>query len=255
MHPKFFSIAGIDIHGYGFMIMVGALCGYYYVSGQAKKELNIPAEKIQNLAVLIILMAVVGGKLLFYLEDPKYYFNPPSNMFKNFRQGFVFYGSLIFVLPAAIWYFRKEKWPLWEFLDILAIAGPIIHIFGRMGCLMAGCCYGLPTDSFLGITFTDPHTQARPAATPLHPTQLYEIALIGTILVVLWMLKRYDRFKHRLIFVYVMLYAAGRSVTEMFRGDLRRGFIIEDVLSHSQFISILLICVCIAAIYRLKKKL
>ena len=256
MHPELFHLGNFTIHTYGFMIMTGAILGFIYISRKAKSELGIPREKIQSLAIIIILSAFIGGKVLFYLEEPSYYFNPPSNMFRNFRTGFVFYGSLIFVIPVTIWFFRREKWPMWQMLDLLAITGCIIHMFGRLGCFFAGCCYGLPTDSFLGITFTDPETQAEPMNTALHPTQLYEVTLIGSILIILWMLKRYERFKGSLFFIYIILYATGRSFTEMFRGDVRRGFIIEDVLSHSQFISIILILICVGfLIYRRNKPL
>lgn len=241
MHPELISIGDFTIHTYGFMIMLGAVLGYIYMSTTVKKEMGITRDKIQNLAIIVILTAFVGGKFFFYLEKPDYYFNPPSNMFKNFRTGFVFYGSLLFAIPATVWYFRKEKWPLWPMMDRLAITACIIHFCGRLGCFFAGCCYGVPTDSFLGITFTDPNSQAEPLHTALHPTQLYEATLIGSILVILYMLKRHRRLEGKLFFIYVILYASGRSITEIFRGDVRRGYIIEGILSHSQFISLLLI--------------
>ena len=130
-------------------------------------------------------------------------------------------------------------------MDRLAITACIIHFCGRLGCFFAGCCYGVPTDSFLGITFTDPNAQAEPLHTALHPTQLYEATLIGSILVLLYMLKRHGRLEGKLFFIYVILYASGRSIIEIFRGDVRRGYIIDDVLSHSQFISLLLIAFAI----------
>ena len=56
-------------------------------------------------------------------------------------------------------------------------------------------------------------------------------------------LKRKQQFQGQLVFLYVMIYAIGRSVIEVFRGDLRRGFIIEGLISHSQFISIILVLI------------
>ena len=70
-------------------------------------------------------------------------------------------------------------------LDILSIVATIIHGFGRLGCFFAGCCYGLPTKSFIGITFTDAKSQAKPLETPLHPTQLYEAFFIGSMMIFL----------------------------------------------------------------------
>lgn len=254
MYPELFSVGAFTVHSYGFLIMVGAILGYFYMATSAKKELDIQPEKIQMLAILIILAAFIGGKVLFYLENPGYYFIPPSNMVKNFRTGFVFYGSLLFAVPATVWYFRKNKWPVWPMMDRVAIAACIIHMFGRLGCFFAGCCYGLPTGGPLGVTFTDHHSQAEPLNTPLHPTQLYSVTLIGSILIILVMLKRHKRFDGQLFLVYIILYAIGRAVIELFRGDVARGFIIENILSHSQFISIIVISLSIWAYFYLSNQ-
>ena len=150
MHPELFSIGDFTIHTYGFMIMIGATLGFIYMSYSVKKDLGIEREKIQNLAILIILAAFVGGKLFFYFENPSYYFDSWDNMRRNFRTGFVFYGSLLFAIPVVIWYFRKEKWPVWSMLDRIAIVACIIHGMGRLGCFFAGCCHGVPTESCMG---------------------------------------------------------------------------------------------------------
>ncbi|WP_421874223.1 prolipoprotein diacylglyceryl transferase [Marinoscillum sp.] len=254
MHPELFTIGDFTVHTYGFMIMLGATLGYFYMSTVVKKELGIPAEKIQNLAILIIVAAFVGGKVFFYFEDPGYYFGTPANMFKGFRTGFVFYGSLLFAIPTVIWYFRKNKWPVLPMLDRIAIAGCIIHVCGRLGCFFAGCCHGLPTESFLGVTFTDPVSQAEPLNTPLHPTQLYEVTWILIIMITLIMFKRHKRFEGQLFFIYIIMYSVGRSIIEIFRGDVRRGFIIDGILSHSQAISLVIIAGTIITMVWLKRK-
>lgn len=254
MHPELFTIGDFTVHTYGFMIMLGALMAYLYMARTAKKELGIDPDKIQTVAIMVIFAAFVGGKLFFYFEKPSYYFHPPSNMLENFRTGFVFYGSLLFAVPVAIWYFRKEKWPLWAMMDRLAIATLILHASGRLGCFFAGCCYGTPTDAPWGVTFSDELSQAEPLHTALHPTQLYESFFLMSLLVFLILFKRHKRFEGQLFMMYLMLYAVGRGVIEIFRGDLRRGFLIEDVLSHSQFISIGIIVFALWMYQRLSKK-
>ena len=254
MFPEIIEIAGNTIYSYGVLIAIGAALGFFYTSYHAKKELNIVPDKIQTLAILIILAAFIGGKFFYYLEKPSFYFNPPSNMLHNFRTGFVFYGSLLFVIPTVVWYFRKNKLPVLPMLDIIAITGTIVHFFGRLGCFAAGCCYGLPTDSALGVTFTDEASKAKPLHEALHPTQLYEASLIFSIFLILNLLKRYQRFQGQLFLVYIALYAMGRAVIEIFRGDIRRGFIIEDVLSHSQLISLLMVGGVLYFYIRLSKR-
>ena len=122
-----------------------------------------------------------------------------------------------------------------------------------MGCFFAGCCYGLPTEMPWGVTFTDAESQVKPLHTALHPTQLYESFFLLSILGFLLLFKKHQRFQGQLFMIYLMLYAVGRGVIEIFRGDLRRGFIIEDVLSHSQFISIVIIAIALWTYRHLSK--
>jgi phosphatidylglycerol:prolipoprotein diacylglycerol transferase len=254
MHPELFSIGKLTIHTYGVMIMLGATLGYFYMTWSVRKDLKIPETKIQNLAIIIIVAAFVGGKLFFYLENPGYYFSSWDNMTRNFRTGFVFYGSLLFAVPLVIWYFRKEKFPVWPLLDRIAIVACIIHFMGRLGCFFAGCCHGVPADVPWAVTFTNTASQAEPLNTPLHPTQLYSAGLILSILIILLMFRRHQRFEGQLFFIYIILYALGRSIIEIFRGDEERGYIIDGILSHSQFISILVITVVVWAYLKFNRK-
>lgn len=242
MYPVLFSFGSFSIHTYGALIASGAFLGYLYLAKTAKKQLGVGTDTIQSLAIIIILSAFIGGKLLFYLEKPSVYFNNPSEMVEDFRNGFVFYGSLIFAIPTAIWFFRKKKLPVMPMMDIIAFTALIIHSFGRMGCFFAGCCYGKETDGPIFITFTD-EAGVAPTDTHLHPTQLYSVFTLLIIFTILKMFKRYQRFEGQLFFLYVMMYAVGRGILEIFRGDIRRGFIIGDWLSHSQLISLIMIAI------------
>ena len=140
-------------------------------------------------------------------------------------------------------------------LDIVAITATIVHFFGRLGCFAAGCCYGLPTHNHsLSVTFHHLASKAKPLGEPLHPTQLYEATLIACIGLILFMFKRHQRFQGQLFLIYIALYAIGRGIIENYRGDIRRGFIIENVLSHSQLISLILVGVVIYFYLKLSKK-
>ncbi len=253
MHPILFSFDSISIHTYGVMIALGAMSAYFYISTIAKKELGIETDVLLALARIVIISAFVGGKLFYYFEKPEFYFSPPSNMLVNFRTGFVFYGSLLFAIPAIIWFYRKHKLPVMPMLDIVAIGGVILHAFGRMGCFFAGCCYGAETDGSIFIQFTNEASVA-PTDVHLHPTQLYSVFMLLSILAFLLMFKRHKRFEGQLFFIYIMLYAFGRGIIEIFRGDVRRGYIIENILSHSQLISLLLIALMGFIYMRLLKK-
>ena len=138
-------------------------------------------------------------------------------------------------------------------LDIMAGTACVVHAFGRIGCFMAGCCYGIPHDGLLSVTFTDPNCVAEPLNTPLHPTQLYSSSMIFSILVIILFVSRRKQFDGQLFMLYLMLYAIGRSILEVFRGDLERGFLIDNILSNSQFVSIIVFLVALYFYIRLSK--
>lgn len=267
MHPDLFKIPLPEflqslfhteiliVHTYGFCIALGILAGYFYTLIKSKKEFGLNADILTNLLLYLIIAAVVGGKFFFYFEDPKFYFGHPSNMIRNFSGGFVFYGSLLFAIPVMIWFFRKNKIPVLPMFDLMSITATIVHAFGRLGCFNAGCCHGVETNSVFGVIFPiNPHCAADPQGVPLHPTQLYEIFMLMVIMTVLLLIKRRKQFDGQVFLVYLFLYAIGRSIIEIFRGDEARGYIIDHWLSHSQFISIFVLGAVAYFYFRLKKK-
>lgn len=229
------------VYSYGFFIVLGAISGIVYLSYQTKKKFGLPFDQVNSLFLLLLLAAVVGGKVFLYFEDPSRYANNFKGLISG--RGFVFYGSLLFCIPTMLYFFKKNKLPTFKMLDLMAITACLVHVFGRMGCFMAGCCHGVKWHGPWAVTFTDPVCQAKPLHTPLHPTQLYSVGLIFTILIALLLFKKYQRFDGQLFLTYLMLYALGRSVIEVFRGDLSRGFVIGDYVSNSQFISFLVLVV------------
>jgi phosphatidylglycerol:prolipoprotein diacylglycerol transferase len=251
MHPILFKIGSFTIYTYGFCIAVGALLGFAFMYWQGKKQYGITFDQSNNLFILLVIAGVVGGKLFMIFEDPSLYFSQPKKLFSG--SGFVFYGSLLTAIPVMLWYFRKIKVSVLGMLDVMAAVTCIVHGFGRVGCFMAGCCYGLPTDSFLSVVFSNPACQAEPLHTPLYPTQLFEATFIFSILIALLILKKKKQFDGQLFLIYLMVYAVGRGVLEIFRGDIERGFLIENILSNSQFISILVVSVALYFYIRLNR--
>jgi phosphatidylglycerol:prolipoprotein diacylglycerol transferase len=238
MHPVLFHVGGLSVYSYGFMIALGAIAGVSYMAVQGKKEAGLTFDQANMLFLLLFLAAFVGGKFFLFLEDPKLHLSNPINLIKG--RGFVFYGSFIFAVPLMIWFFKRNKLNTYVMLDVMAITTCLVHIFGRLGCFLAGCCYGKPTDSVFGLVFNDPLCFAEPNDVPLHPTQLYESFYIFLVMLVLLALRNRRQFYGQLFLLYLMLYAAGRSVIELFRGDEARGYVIDGYVTHSQMIAIVI---------------
>jgi phosphatidylglycerol:prolipoprotein diacylglycerol transferase len=252
MHPQLFhfefpfSSHQFTVYTYAFCIVLGTLVAALYTKWRAKKELGI-----QNLPnsffYMIFITGFVGGKLFFYLEKPMYFLNNPSLMLHNFSGGFVFYGSFVTIIPIVIWYLKHYKIPVLPILDILAITTLIAHSFGRIGCFNAGCCYGKPTNSSFGMIFPTTHNIS------VHPTQLYEAIILMGIAILLLIIKKRQQFKGQLFLLYISFYAIGRAILELFRGD-NRGYVIDNYLSHSQLIALLILLIASFFYIKLKSK-
>ena len=251
MHPTLFHLGPVTVYTYGFCIAVGAILGFSYMAWQGKKQFGLSFDKANTLFIVLVLSAVVGGKVFFFFESPSYYLKHFGEMFSG--SGFVFYGSLLFCIPAMLYFFKKNNLPVWGMLDIMGMVTCIVHGFGRIGCFNAGCCYGTHTDFFLGVVYSEEKCQA-PLGESLHPVQLYESGFIFLLLGGLWILRNRTQFAGQLFLLYLMAYAAGRSVLELFRGDEARGYVLPGWVSHSQFISLLVIIISTVVYLRLKGK-
>lgn len=252
MHPVLFEIGEITVYSYGFMIALGVIGGVAYMFYQGRKDVGLTFDQANTLFLFIFIAAFIGGKIFLLFENPSLYLSKPAKLLTG--RGFVFYGSFLFAIPAMLWFFKRHKLNTYKMLDVMAVVTCIVHMFGRMGCFMAGCCYGKPTIGSLAVTFTDEVCQA-PLNIPLVPTQLLESGYIFLVMIFLLVIKsRFQKFYGQLFLLYLILYAIGRSVLEIFRGDVARGFIIDGYLSHSQFIALLIIAVTGYVYFRWSKR-
>lgn len=263
MHPILFEFdtpnwlrglfpAHVAIYSYGFFIAIGILASFFFMLPRLKKY-GLNADSLSNLYLWSIAAAFIGGKFFFYLENPAKYFGDPSLMLKSLGGGFVFYGSLIFVVPTLYWQLRKMKVPVWPFFDVLAFGGPILHGIGRLGCFMAGCCHGKVCHNALGVTYTHAKSAADPLNVPLYPTQLFDVGVNLIILAVLFIMIKRQKFHGQLFLTYIMMYGVGRTLVEEFRGDEARGFIFNGFLSHSQAIAAGLVIISLILWRKLSK--
>ncbi len=245
--PSFFSdflqIGEVVIYSYAFCVVIGTIFSVAYTKWAARKYLGI-RNISHKFFYTIFLCGFVGGKIFYYLAHPMIYIHEPRLLLDNFSGGFVFYGSFVTAIIYVVWYLRKLKIPLLPMLDILAITTLIAHSFGRIGCFLAGCCYGLPTESRFGFKFPNTYLET------VHPTQLYEAIALIFIMIGLLILSRYKKFDGQIFLGYVCFYALFRIFIEFIRGD-DRGYIFSGLISPSQFIAMLLISISLFFYFKL----
>lgn len=132
--------------------------------------------------------------------------------------GLVFYGGLIGASLTFIVYVRLKQLPLWKVADVFAPSIALGYVFGRIGCLLNGCCYGRACDLPWAIQFP-PNNPLHPPTYPVHPTEVYDSLLnLGLYGALAWLYRR-KKFDGQVFAVYLVSYAVLRSLVEVFRGD------------------------------------
>ena len=238
MHPLLLKIGPIPIHSYGFLIAIGFLIALYTVKQLAIRNKMDP-EKMLDLAFWSLLVGFLGARILFIITRFSDFVADPISIFEVWKGGLVFFGGPLAVIPFAAWYLHRNKISYWKTMDVLIPGLVINHMFGRFGCLAAGCCYGKPTGCSFGVRLYSDLVDREMQGIPLHPTQLYEASALLILFIGLLIVFKRKSFDGQVGLTYFMAYPIIRSIVEIFRGDLIRGFVIDNILSTSQFISIL----------------
>lgn len=231
----------IKIHMYGVMIAVGILAAFIVLYTYGKK-LNIHTKFIDFIYYNAIVSIILGfGSAAVFQAFYNYIENPEAGF--KLGGGITFIGGLIGGAAAFLliyFIFRKKlKGRLYEAISLLPCCIFVGHAFGRIGCFFAGCCYGRPTDSFLGVKFPE-------IAGKVHPTQLYEAAFLLIMFGICSYLLLKKSFKHNMS-VYLIGYGVFRFLIEFVRND-DRGQLVAGI-SPSQFWSILMIGLGIGLIF------
>jgi len=255
MHPKLLELGPLVFHTYGFFLAIAFIAGILVTSRGARKE-GINADSVWNLGLVVLCATLVGCKLLMLITDFSYYAANPREIFSlsTLRSMGVFYGGLLLALAAAAWYMRTRRLPAWRLADCAAPGIALGQAIGRLGCFMAGCCYGAPADVPWAICFTNDYAaenMGTPLHVHLHPTQLYESA--GTLILfgfLMWRLSR-RHINGQIILEYLGIYAILRFIIEFFRAD-DRGDVFNGLFSTSQFISVITFAAAIAFYFYLR---
>jgi phosphatidylglycerol:prolipoprotein diacylglycerol transferase len=245
MHPILFQIGGIPVFSYGVLVATGVLLSLWYGRRRAAR-VGVDPDKLWSMGIYMVLASLIVAKIWLIFTAWDYYSANPREIFSvtMFQSGGTFYGGLIGAIGMVILYTHFQKMPLLLTLDVCCAALPLGHSLGRLGCFMAGCCFGKPTDVAWGVKFTNP-VAAQLAGTPLgvhlHPTQLYEAALeFLNFLFLIWLGKR-QRFNGQILGTYMLLYGFERGILEFFRGDPGRTMMFHDSVSLMQIVSIIMI--------------
>ncbi len=250
MYPILFEVFGFRVPSYAVLMALGflvALAALFVLTPKdaAKAGGGLNRPQVWDLYIVMVVSSIMGSKLGHVLfEAPGHKAEDghivqslwellredPLHWARLGEPGYVWYGGMIGALVVAVYYFRsRPHLNAWLYSDTFAPAIMLGAFVGRLGCFMAGCCHGQPTEVPWGVHFPQ-------LAGPVHPTQLYDSA-IGLVLGS-WLLLRFPKrkFDGQNIALLLISYALLRGLTESVRGDPERGAF--GFLSTSQLLSI-----------------
>jgi phosphatidylglycerol:prolipoprotein diacylglycerol transferase len=217
------------------------------------KSEGIASQQIMDMGFVIIISAIIGSRLMFVLMNASYYSRMPLDILKIWQGGLVFSGGIIGVFLTMGWYINRHRLSLWKTADLWSPAVAIGQAIGRIGCFMAGCCYGKPTDLKWGVAFTNPHSLAHPLNVFLHPTQIYSSISGFIIFVIVLLLHSKKRFEGQVFLWFLILHSTARLAIERFRGD-DRGMLLSSNMSMTQLITSLILIASVVTLMVLRPK-
>ena len=240
MHPVLIDLGFFQLPTYGVLLVTAVALGLWTLHRRAAAA-GLDADRILDLGLWVIVWALVGSKAALVLVEARRYLHHPAELLDVLRAGGVFLGGLLAAILAGAILIRRYDLPFLRVADAAAPSVSLGQAIGRIGCLMAGCCWGGACDLPWAITYTDPRAHANvgtPLGIPVHPFPVYAMLFNFALYLFLAGLYRRRPPVGRVFAAYLLLYGTGRFLLEFTRGDAQRGFVLGGLLSTSQAISI-----------------
>ena len=241
MHPILFSSHGITFYSYGALIVLG-FAAALAVTSRLGRAAGLPDRAPLEMILIILVAGLAGAHLLDVALGWPRYQGRPLAILNPFGSHAVL-GGLIAAGGALYGWARARRIVPALVFDIAVIAASLGYAIGRVGCLLAGCCYGRPTAAPGGLVFNDPRSFVAPAlrGVPLHPTQIYASLAALLLFVALLRLWSARSFPLQVALVFLIGFSLYRFAVEFFRADPERGPALLGPLSAAQLIALLFI--------------
>ncbi len=231
-------IAFLNVRWYGIMVALAVAVVVFWMVWQVRRGAKLSYDTIFTAALVAIPSGVIVSRLLHIIDRWDFYSQNPG-LIVGFS-GLTIWGAVLGA-TLGIWIYSKfSKFNFGYFGDLVVPAVILAQAVGRVGCLLNGCCYGLPTSLPWGIVYTHPESYA-PLGVAVHPTQIYEIIYLLIIFGVIFKLR--GRFKPdgSLFLIYLSLYSLWRIGIDF----LREGTSLLFGLHQAQIIGIIVLLIAI----------
>lgn len=264
MYPILLEIGPLTIRSYGLLLAVSFILGIILALKRSKQR-GLNQNLMTNMCLLIMLGGIIGARIMYVIPHWNEFSANPLDIISPFQSsgtigltGLTMYGGFITAILVSILYLRWHKLSVWKTCDAFAPSIALGIGISRVGCFLNGCCFGLPTDSTVGVVF--PVLSAAGSFYPdtaLHPAQLYN-AVLGFLLfgLLLWV-GRKPRFDGFFFAVLLIGEPITRFTVDIFR-YYEASMTLTDfggfVLSVNQGISIMLFLAGVTLLVSLRQR-
>ncbi|MCA9770096.1 prolipoprotein diacylglyceryl transferase [Candidatus Dependentiae bacterium] len=236
MYRKLIHFYGpFSINSFGVMIAIGLGIFTWLTLRHPWREKLISKDSFIQVLSIGTIVGIIGGRILFIISDWKY-ITRWYDIFAIWEGGFSLLGTVISIAFFLPMYLKKINIPILPFCDLVALHAPLLQSISRIGCFIAGCCYGSQTQLLWNITYTH-HDAFAPLCIPLHPTQLYSaIGLFFIFLLMYFITQKLVTKPGQVLYSYLMLVSSERFIIDFFRGD-REFYAFFHLFSIHQYIA------------------
>ena len=214
MYPEIIRVGDFTISSFGLMMAICFIVGYWLIMAEAKRK-KLDEKLISNMFLATMIGGIVGAKLLYIFENvplSEILSNPFTHLLS--RGGLTFYGGFIGAL-ILVWYMAyRNKISMWVIGDMASPALAIAYSIGRVGCLLVGDDYGVPSNLPWAMAFPK---GLPPTDIPVHPTQLYEVIIMFIAFLYIWKIRTLPRAAGWLFSIYLIIAGFERFFIEFIR--------------------------------------
>ena len=239
MYPRIFITGSFSIPTYSLFVTLAIIIAVITAYFECRRY-NLPLSHFPPAAFWAVLGGIIGAKvfeIIFYMWE--FFLQHPVEILTR-GSGWMYYGAEFGGLVGLIAYLLVHHIDILRPLDISGVVLLLAHAIGRMGCFLSGCCYGIPTNSWMGITFPG-------LSCPVHPTQLYESIPLTIGFLVFWIFRKRFLIPGTVYAAYLLFYGLLRFIIEFYREDAYTFGILN--LSPSQYISVTVFCTGVWLLY------
>lgn len=224
LHSVLFKIGPVAVRTYGFLLALAFILGIWFSAKRAKKQ-GMDINWLPDLSLIVLITSILGSRFFYVIRHLEEFEGHPWDMINPIQSsgeigigGLSMFGGLILAIFSSIVYLRIKKLNVQKIADIVAPSIMLGLGVARLGCFLNGCCFGKPTQSFLGVIFPPDS----PAGYFFPDTCLFPIQLVASlkgflIFGILLFVEKFKTFDGFTFWLMLALYSAGRFTLDFFR--------------------------------------